>query len=101
MEQIKEKKSKKKAKSKKKGSEKYKRKHGSLPECVTHAVEEYFAQLDKAETRDFYDLFIQRVEGPLLTIVMRETNQNQSAAAQMLGLNRGTLRKKLKNHGLL
>lgn len=88
-------------KSKKKASKKYKKNHGSLSECVTHAVEEYFSHMDEAGTRDFYDLVMQKVEAPLLNIVMRETNQNQSAAAEMLGLNRGTLRKKLKQHGLL
>lgn len=99
---MKEEKSDKTKKSKKsKATEKYKKKHGSLSECVTHAVERYFEQLEEAETRDFYNLVMKEVEAPLLTIVMRETKQNQSAAAQLLGLNRGTLRKKLKEYDLL
>ncbi|MCL4165133.1 UNVERIFIED_CONTAM: hypothetical protein GTU68_007432 [Idotea baltica] len=44
---------------------------------------------------------MKEVEAPLLKVVMRETNQNQSTAAQVLGLNRGTLRKKLKEYDLL
>lgn len=80
---------------------KSKKKHGSLPNCVTRAVEEYFSHLDETEARDFYALLIKQVEAPMLTIVMREAKQNQSIASKMLGLNRGTLRKKLKEHGLL
>lgn len=86
---------------KKKGKKKDKKKHGSLSKCVTHAVEDYFAKLGEAEARDFYNLVMKEVEAPLLKVVMRETNQNQSAAAQVLGLNRGTLRKKLKEYDLM
>ena len=90
-----------KKKSKKKAGEKYKKKSSSLSECVTRATEEYFAHLDKAKTCNFYELVIREVEAPLLAVVMREANQNQSVAAQILGLNRGTLRKKLKEYNLL
>ena len=88
-------------KSNAKKSEKYKKRYGSLPKCVKHSVEEYFRHIDQSETKDFYDLVIHQVEAPLLKVVMRETNDNQSAAAELLGLNRGTLRKKLKLHGLI
>lgn len=90
-----------KKKPKKKTGKKYKNKSSSLSECVTRATEEYFTHLDKAKTCNFYELVIKEVEAPLLTVVMREANQNQSAAAQILGLNRGTLRKKLKEYNLL
>lgn len=96
-----EKPKKKKPKKSKKSGNKYKKKHGSLSECVTHAVEEYFSHLDKAETTGFYDLVIREVEAPMLKVVMEQTNSNQSVAAQVLGLNRGTLRKKLKEYDLL
>ena len=48
----------------------------------------------------FYDLVLSEVEGPLLQAVMEYTRYNQTRAAQMLGLNRGTLRKKLAAHGI-
>ena len=48
-----------------------------------------------------YDLVISQVEKPLLEIVMKRASNNQSRAAQMLGINRNTLRKKLTDHGLL
>ena len=90
-----------KKRSNKELSDQYKKKYGSLPECVTESVEEYFRHLDQCETRGFYALVMQQVEAPLLEVVMRKTLQNQSAAAELLGLNRGTLRKKLKQYGLL
>lgn len=91
----------KKKNDKKKQSAKYKKKYGSLPKCVTHSIEEYFRHIDQSDTRDFYALVMHQVEAPLLKVVMRETKDNQSAAAELLGLNRGTLRKKLKLHGLI
>ena len=87
--------------TKKKTHTKDKKKHECLSECVTKAVDDYFTHLDEAETRNFYELVMQQVEVPMLTIVMREANQNQSVASQMLGLNRGTLRKKLKAYDLI
>ena len=88
-------------KSKKKGVANFKKKHGSLAKCVKHSMEDYFAKLEGAETRDLYQMVMKEVEAPLLKVVMRETKQNQSTAALVLGLNRGTLRKKLKEHDLL
>jgi Fis family transcriptional regulator len=46
-------------------------------------------------------MVLQEIEAPLLEIVMKNTRQNQTKAAEMLGLNRGTLRKKLKRYSLL
>ena len=91
------------AKEKKKDKKKRKSKkiHGNFSDCVTHAVEKYFSNLDQAPTSDFYDLFIREAEAPLLRVVMKHTDDNQSAAAQILGLSRGTLRKKLKDYDLL
>jgi Fis family transcriptional regulator len=48
-----------------------------------------------------YDMLVSVVERPLLEVVMRHADQNQSKAAQFLGLNRNTLRKKLLEHKLL
>lgn len=88
-------------KKKSKGKKTNKKKHKSLSACVTHAVEQYFVHLDQENTSGFYDLVLREVEAPLLTVVMQQTDNNQSAAAELLGLSRGTLRKKLKEYGLL
>lgn len=72
-----------------------------LRACVRQAVENYFAQLDGHTTSGLYQMVIREVEGPLLEAVMRHTRGNQSKAAAVLGLNRGTLRKKLKRYSLM
>ena len=56
--------------------------------------------MDGEMSTHFYDLVLSEVEGPLLQAVMEYTRYNQTRAAQMLGLNRGTLRKKLAAHGI-
>lgn len=72
-----------------------------LHQLVEHAMQEYFAQLEGQMVSGVYDMVLQEVEKPLLTAVMRYTENNQSKAAQILGLNRGTLRTKLKQHQLI
>ncbi len=76
-------------------------KPASLREQVEEAMAQYFAELDGQPTTDLYQLVLEQVESPLLTAVMNYTGGNQSRAAEMLGLNRGTLRKKLKQYDLL
>lgn len=73
----------------------------SLRHCVERTMEEYFSHLDGQTCTDLYQLVLQEVEDPLLTAVMKYTRNNQSKASEMLGLNRGTLRKKLKLYDLL
>lgn len=73
----------------------------SLRECVEQAMVEYFHHLDGHDCTGLYDLVIQQVEEPLLEAVMQYTRNNQSRAAALLGLNRSTLRKKLKLYGRL
>jgi Fis family transcriptional regulator len=73
----------------------------SLRHSVELAVGNYFAQLDGQIVTDVYDLVLQEVEAPLLEAVLKYTRNNQTLAATVLGLNRGTLRKKLKRYGLL
>ena len=58
------------------------------------------SQLDGAPVTDVYQLVLSEVEAPLLEQVMKHTRSNQTKASVMLGLNRGTLRKKLKQYGL-
>ena len=73
----------------------------SLRENVTQVLKHYFANLKGEEPQHLYDFFIDEVEEPILAIVMKHTNNNQSEAARMLGLSRGTLRTKLKKYGML
>jgi len=73
----------------------------SLQQSVTEAMQRYFSDLDGQATRDLYGIVMAEVEPPLLKAVMAYTRQNQSRAAETLGLNRGTLRKKLKQYDLL
>lgn len=73
----------------------------SLRDHVEEAMAQYFNQLDGQTTTGLYQMVLEQVESPLLTAVMDYTGNNQSRAAEMLGLNRGTLRKKLKQYDLL
>ena len=65
------------------------------------ALESYFATLNGDRPGDLYELVMSEVERPLFKAVMDYTQGNQSQAAGILGINRGTLRKKLKTYELL
>ena len=69
----------------------------SEKESITH----FFDQLDGATCTDLHALVLAQVEEPLFRAVMQETCVNQSKAAAILGLNRGTLRKKLRQYHLI
>ena len=73
----------------------------SLRDHVETAMINYFNHLDGQPASDVYQLVLSEVEAPLLEQVMKYVRNNQTKAAQLLGLNRGTLRKKLKQYGLL
>ncbi|MDO3382886.1 DNA-binding transcriptional regulator Fis [Gilvimarinus algae] len=73
----------------------------SLRGSVEQAMENYFQHLDGQSVSNVYDMVLAEVEAPLLEVVLKYTRHNQTRAAQVLGLNRGTLRKKLKQYGLL
>ena len=75
--------------------------HFSLREAVEYSMEQYFRQLGEDDITGLYELVLNEIEGPLLEAVLNHTGSNQSKASIILGLNRGTLRKKLKQHGLL
>jgi Fis family transcriptional regulator len=68
---------------------------------VKEAVENYFRHLDGHEVSELFDLVMAEVEAPLLESVLAHTNGNQSRAAAILGINRATLRKKLKRYNLV
>ena len=78
-----------------------KRSSKPLRVCVKESVESYLRHLDGHEVSELFDLVMVEVEAPLLESVLAHTNGNQSRAASMLGINRATLRKKLKRHDLI
>ena len=67
---------------------------------VREALDRYFADLDGHAPGNLYDLLLSEVEKPLLTAVLSHTGGNQTRASEILGINRGTLRKKLQQYGL-
>ena len=73
----------------------------SLRLSVASAMDRYFEYLGGQSTVNLYDLVMTEVETPLLMAVLEYTKNNQSKAAEILGLYRGTLRKKLKLYDLL
>jgi Fis family transcriptional regulator len=72
-----------------------------IEECVRESLEGYFQDLDGIEPNGLHDMLLKIVEKPLLEVVMARAGDNQSKAADWLGLNRNTLRKKLVEHQLL
>ncbi|NRA41928.1 MAG: DNA-binding transcriptional regulator Fis [Pseudomonadales bacterium] len=73
----------------------------SIRESVAAAMDTYFKDLDGQKAVDVYQMVLAEVEEPLLKAVMQYTRKNQTKASNILGLNRGTLRKKLKQYGML
>ncbi|MFO7704890.1 MAG: DNA-binding transcriptional regulator Fis [Halopseudomonas sp.] len=73
----------------------------TLRNSVEQALKNYFDHLDGQDVTDVYDMVLCEVEAPLLESVMEHVKGNQTRASEILGLNRGTLRKKLKQYGLL
>jgi Fis family transcriptional regulator, factor for inversion stimulation protein len=72
-----------------------------IEECVRTSLEGYFKDLRGTDPDGMYDMMVRVVEKPLLEVVMNHAEQNQSRAAEWLGLNRNTLRKKLVEHKLI
>ena len=86
-------------KSKKKSFDNYSR--NPLKDEVRKAMRRYFSQLDQKNMPiNVYQLVLKEVEPPLLNSVMKFTNNNQSKAARILGINRTTLRTKLKKYNI-
>ena len=72
-----------------------------IEECIRASLDGYFKDLRGTEPAGMYDMMVRVVEKPLLEVVMQQADQNQSRAAEWLGLNRNTLRKKLVEHKLI
>src|SRR5690554_6255483 len=70
-------------------------------EEVHTAMRRYFTHLDGSTVTDLYAMVLTEVEAQILASVLEYTQGNQTRAAEILGLNRGTLRKKLKQHDLI
>jgi Fis family transcriptional regulator len=64
-------------------------------------LEVYFQDLEGTEPHALYDMLLKAVERPLLDVVMQKADGNQSRAAEWLGINRNTLRRKLLEHKLI
>ena len=77
------------------------KKNNILEESVRLSLEQYFNDLGDTDPSDMYEMVIRCVERPILEVAMERTQHNQSKAAQMLGMTRNTLRKKLIFHKLI
>ena len=71
-----------------------------IEDCVRRTLDQYFRDLHGEDPSGLHDLLVKSVERPLLEQVMARADGNQSLAAQWLGINRNTLRRKLLEHGM-
>jgi Fis family transcriptional regulator len=71
-----------------------------LADCVRKSLDEYFSHLDGEQPHAIYDMVLQSIEKPMLEYILGKVGGNQSKAAEILGLNRNTLRKKMAQYNL-
>ncbi len=71
-----------------------------LAQCVAATVRRYLADLGDSAPTNLYQLLLEQIEKPLLAVVMEKARGNRCRAAQVLGINRNTLRKKLQQYDL-
>ncbi|MBI4383331.1 MAG: Fis family transcriptional regulator [Nitrospinae bacterium] len=69
-----------------------------LEKWLNKSIKQYVSQMDKRQNGHLFDLVIGGVEKPLVELVLRETQGNQTQAANILGINRNTLRKKIHDY---
>ncbi len=72
-----------------------------IEECIRDSLEQYFRDLRGTEPHSVHEMIVGTVEKPMLEVVMRHAEGNQSKAADWLGINRNTLRRKLLDHKLI
>jgi Fis family transcriptional regulator len=77
------------------------RRTNDISACIYGALETYFEDLDGEMPAPIYAMVLKSVERPMLEIVLQQAGGNQTLAADMLGINRNTLRKKLVEHKLV
>jgi Fis family transcriptional regulator len=77
--------------------------HGgeTIEQCIYRTLTQYFKDLDGAKPHQLHGMVIEAAERPLLKFALERCEGNQSAAAELLGINRNTLRKKLVDHGFV
>jgi Fis family transcriptional regulator len=73
-------------------------KTSEIAECVRKNLEKYFRDLDGAKPGPVYEMVVHAIEKPTLEIVLDHAGGNQTVAAEILGINRNTLRKKMQLH---
>jgi len=73
----------------------------NIEDVVRASLDAYFRDLRGTEPDNLHDMMVRVMEKPLLEVVMQHAEGNQSRAAEWLGLNRNTLRKKLLDHKLI
>lgn len=71
-----------------------------IADCVRRSLNRYFRDLDGESPHAIYDMVIASVEKPMLEVVMKQSQGNQTIAAEMLGISRSTLRRKLIEHNI-
>ncbi|MFZ2314257.1 MAG: helix-turn-helix domain-containing protein [Gammaproteobacteria bacterium] len=73
----------------------------TLKQIVKDTLRNYFSNIGGEQPIDFYNILLEEIERPLLEVLINHTHYNQVKMAQILGISRGTLRKKLKQYGML
>lgn len=73
----------------------------SLQQAVANTLNNYFVQIGQEQPINLYDILFEEIERPLLEVLIAHTQYNQVKMANMLGISRGTLRKKLKQYNML
>jgi Fis family transcriptional regulator len=71
-----------------------------IGDCVRRSLNRYFRDLDGESPHAIYDMVIASVEKPMLEVVMKQSQGNQTIAAEMLGISRSTLRRKLAQYNI-
>jgi Fis family transcriptional regulator len=71
-----------------------------IARCVRRTLDGYFRDLDGERPAGIYDMVISCVEKPLIEVVLHRVGGNQTQAAEVLGMNRNTLRKKIRTYGI-
>jgi Fis family transcriptional regulator len=73
----------------------------TIEDCIRDSLDQYFRDLDGTEPHAVHTMILEAVEKPMLEVVMHRAEGNQSKAAEWLGINRNTLRRKLLDHKLI